>query len=115
MLIDFDKIPEVTISSLNGGEDAVSAKMVTDSSYKIMLSRLPAGTTIGMHTHTTSCETNFVISGIGQAVCEGAVEDLSAGCCHCCRRGESHNIKNTGKQDLMLFTVVSEQAAESCK
>ncbi len=53
MLIKFDEIEEVTIPHLNDGAGAVSAKMYMEPSNKIMVSRLPAGASIGMHAHTT--------------------------------------------------------------
>ncbi len=53
MLIKFDEIEEITIPHLNDGAGAVSAKMYMEPSNKIMVSRLPAGASIGMHAHTT--------------------------------------------------------------
>lgn len=109
MLIDFKEMKEVTIPHLNGGEGAVSTKMFMDEKGKIMLSRLPVGVSIGMHTYTTSSEMNYVISGEGKAVCDGKDEVLKEGVCRYCPNGSSHSIINTGREDLVLFTVVPEQ------
>lgn len=71
MLIDFIQMNAVTISNLNGGDGEVSAKMSVQKNGKIMLAKLPAGTSIGMHTHETSDDINYVIRGVGKAVCAG--------------------------------------------
>ena len=109
MRIGFDAAREVSITHLKGGEGTVTAKMHMDPHNKIMLSRLPAGTSIGMHRHTTSSEINYVLSGAGKALCDGVEEDLTAGVCHYCPKGSAHSIVNTGSEDLVLFTVVPEQ------
>ena len=109
MLLKFEGLEEHTIPHLTGGDGAVSAKMFADAAGKIMISRLPAGASIGMHRHTTSWEINYVVSGAGTAICDGAEERLTAGSCHYCPKGSSHSIRNTGADDLVLFTVVPEQ------
>ena len=108
MMIDFNALPTATIPHLNGGEGAVTAAMFLDGSGKIMKSVLPQGASIGMHTHVTSYELNYVISGNGKAVCDGKEEILTAGACHYCPIGASHSIVNTGAEDLVLLTVVPE-------
>lgn len=108
MLIDFIQMNAVTISNLNGGDGEVSAKMSVQKNGKIMLAKLPAGTSIGMHTHETSDDINYVIRGVGKAVCDGKEEVLTEGVCHYCPRGSSHSIVNTGDEDLILFTFVPE-------
>ncbi len=109
MLVNFDEMKEVTIPHLNNGDGAVSAKMYMDSANKIMLSRIPVGASIGMHEHKTSAEINYVLSGEGEAICDGAEEELRAGRVHYCPKGSSHSIVNTGDGELALFTVVPEQ------
>lgn len=109
MLIDFNKIQEVIIPHLNNGDGSVSAKMFIESNNKIMISRLPAGASIGMHQHTTSSEMNYVISGSGRAVCDDIEEELTVGNCQYCPKGSTHSIMNIGIEELILFTVVSEQ------
>lgn len=109
MRIDFNELREVTIPHLDGGEGAVSAKMYMDDSGKIILSRIPAGASIGPHLQGTSNDINYVLSGTGVAVCEGVEEELSPGVCHYCPRGEVHSIVNTGAEELVLFSVVAEQ------
>lgn len=74
-----------------------------------MISRLPAGASIGVHRHTAGSEVNYVVSGTGRAVCDGVKEELPAGSCHYCLKGSERGISNAGPGDLFLFTVVPEQ------
>lgn len=106
MKLDFDGMDWIAIPHLNGGEGSVSAKMFGDAAGKIMLSRLPAGASIGLHRHEDSSEINYVISGSGRTVCGGEEEIMEPGSCHYCPKGQQHSIANTGSQDLVLFTVV---------
>ncbi len=108
MLICFDALEEMGIFGLNGGEGTVYAKMIRHAGGKTMLSRLPAGSSIGPHPHRDNWEINYVLSGTGEAVCDGQAETLTAGCCHLCPRGSTHSIRCTGGDDLVLFTVVPE-------
>lgn len=105
MLTGFENIKGAAIFHLNGGDGAVTAKMFMNSACKIMISRLPAGASIGIYKHTGSSEINFVL----KAVCEGAEEVLTAGVCQYCPRGVSHSIINTGTKDLILFTAAPQQ------
>lgn len=105
MLTGFENIKEAAIFHLNGGDGDVSAKIFLDSACKIMISRLPAGASIGMYKHTGSSEINCVL----KAVCEGAKEVLTAGVCQYCPRGVSHSIINAGTKDLILFTAAPQQ------
>ncbi|MDE6149711.1 MAG: cupin domain-containing protein [Ruminococcus sp.] len=109
MLIKFDKIKEVSIHGLNGGDGSVSAKMFIDQNGKILISRLPSGASIGIHRHETNSEINYVLSGNGKSICDGQEEKLTAGSCEYCPKGSSHSIINDGNEDLFLFTVVSEK------
>lgn len=109
MKLSFDAIPEAGIPNLNQGEGTVFARMYMDQAGKIMVSRLPKGASQGLHTHTTSREVCYVLSGTGLAVCDGVEEILAPGDCHCCPKGSSHSLANTGEEDLVLFTVVCEE------
>lgn len=109
MLIDFTSLPEISIPHLNDGQGAVSARMFTQPNVKIMISRIPTGSSIGIHLHSTSCELNYVLSGTGFAFCDGAKEVLRPGTCQYCPKGSSHSFVNDGEADLVLFTVVPEQ------
>ena len=89
MLINFNEIQEITVPGMNGG--------------------IHAGGSIGPHRHETSDDINYIISGAGYAVCDGKKEILTAGTCHICKKGSEHSITNTGKEDLVMLTVVAER------
>lgn len=109
MLINFNEIPERTVSGMNSGTGEMSAKMYMDSDGKIIPCRIHAGGSIGMHMHETSDDINYILSGTGKAICDGQEEKLVQGVCHICKKGSEHSIINTGDEDLVILTVVVEQ------
>ncbi len=94
---------------MNGGTGMMSAKMHMDEDGKVIWSRIHPGGSIGLHQHPGSDDINYVLSGVGKAVCDGVEESLAAGDCHICKKGSSHSIQNTGEEDLILLTVVAER------
>lgn len=109
MFIDFNKIPELTVPGMNNGTGTMTAKMYMGDKGKIIPCRIHAGGSIGSHRHETSDDINYVLSGRGKAICDGAEEILVPGCCHICKKGSEHSIINTGTEDLYLLTVVVER------
>ena len=109
MLIDFNQIKEIQVTGMNGGEGEVCAKMFMDKRGKIIPSRIAPGASISMHTHATSDDINYILSGEGRAVCDGQEELLQAGVCHICPKGSSHSISNTGSDYLVMLTIVVER------
>ena len=108
MLINFNEIKEITIPGMNGGTGMMSAKMYMDKEGKIIPTHIHKGGSIGLHTHETSDDINYVISGEGKAICDGEEEILKEGTCHICKKGSTHSITNTGEEDLVLLTIVVE-------
>ncbi len=111
MLINFEQIPESIIPHMRGGEGQVVAHMFTDSCNKIMKGFLAPGCTIGLHTHDTSSEIIYVLSGTGKVLYDGQYEPLSAGSVHYCPKGHEHSLINDGDGDLTFFAVVPEHGA----
>ncbi|MEG0239728.1 cupin domain-containing protein [Anaerorhabdus sp.] len=109
MIIDFNTINEVKIPGMNNGTGEMSAQMYMDPNRKIIPTRIHKGGSIGLHTHQTSDDLNYIISGIGKAICDDKEEILYAGTCHLCPKGSSHSIINTGDDDLVLLTIVIER------
>lgn len=109
MLIDFNSIKEITIPGMNNGTGEMTAKMYMDENGKIIPCTIHKGGSIGIHKHETSDDINYVLSGSGNAICDGKEEVLNAGCCHICKKGSEHSIINTGDDDLVLLTVVVER------
>lgn len=109
MLIDFYAIKESTTPGMNNGKGSMTAKMYVDMQKKLILCSLHPGGTIGAHRHKSSEDISFILSGTGKAICSGQEEKLLPGCCHICPRGSEHSIMNTGKEDLVMLTVVVER------
>ena len=76
---------------------------------KVNSCRIHPGGSIGLHSHPTSDDLNFVLAGTGIALCDGQEEPLEPGVCHLCKKGSQHSIQNTGEGDLVLLTVVVER------
>lgn len=109
MLIDFISIPVTTIPNMRGGEKEVRAHMHVDELGKIMRGTLIPGASIGLHTHDTSSEIIYILSGAGTITCDGVSEPVTAGSCHYCPKGHSHTFINDSSGDLEFFAVVPEQ------
>lgn len=109
MLLDFNTIKEMTIPGMNNGTGKMTAKLYMDERGKIITCSIHPGGSIGLHRHETSDDINYVLSGVGKAICDGREEILSAGICHICRKGSEHSIVNTSDEDLVLLTIVVER------
>ena len=109
MLIKLNEMEEKELKAFYGGEGALCAKLYTDGMNKILRGRLAVGSTVGLHTHETSAEIIFILSGKGKAICDGKEEFLSAGDCHYCPKGSEHCLINTGDEDLIFYAVVPQQ------
>lgn len=109
MLIDFNEMQARTVPGMNGGTGEMTAKMYMGENRKIIPCTIHRGGSIGLHTHNTSDDINYVISGTGKAICDNVEEDLVAGVCHICPKGSEHSIINTGDEDLVLITIVVER------
>ena len=110
MKVEFSQLEETVIPNFMRGEGSVRAKMRVDGNGKIMRGVLEPGSSIGLHTHETSSEIIYILSGTGKALCDGVYEDLSAGKCHYCPKGHTHSLINDGGEDLVFFAVVPEHA-----
>lgn len=108
-MIDFSKIEETSLQNFYGGKGALIASMFTDDKNRILKGRLVPGSTIGLHTHETSSEIIFILSGNGKAILDGAEEKLSAGDCHYCKKGSEHTLINDGIEDLIFYAVIPQQ------
>lgn len=112
MLIEFDKMEPQIIPHMRGGEKEVRARMYTDPQNKIMRGRLIPGASIGMHTHETSSEIIYILSGKGKILYDGGCEPLEPGSCHYCPKGHAHSLINDQEEgNLEFFAVVPEHGA----
>jgi len=109
MLIDFSNMEEQVIPGFLGGEGTFHARMRVDELGKIMRAALEPGSSIGLHTHETSSETIYILSGTGKVLYEGQYEPLSAGSCHYCPKGRTHSLINDSAAPLEFLAVVPNQ------
>ena len=108
-MIDFTTIPETPLPRFKDGEGTFFARFAGDASCKILLGRLPSGATIGLHTHETSSEIMYFLSGKGTVTTDGVPETITAGDCHYCKKGSRHTLVNDGEEELVFFAVVPQQ------
>lgn len=109
MIIDFNTLESNRIKNFKGGEKELDVRWYVDDDNRIMYGRLEPGASIGMHTHDTSSETIYVLSGRGTVSIDGAEESVEAGLCHYCPKGHAHSLMNSGDEDLLFFAVVPQQ------
>lgn len=109
MILDFAVMEETVIPHMRDGKKEVHSKMHTDELGKIMLNRMVPGSSIGLHTHETSSEIIYILSGTGKFLYDGAWESFGPGVCHYCPKGHSHSLVNDGAEDVVFFAVVPEQ------
>ena len=109
MILDFDSMPTATLKNFKGGENELYAAMFADPLTRIMKGTVPPGSSIGLHTHTDSCEVIYCLSGSAKAVYDGTEERLSAGQAHYCPKGHSHTIINDTAEPMLFLAVVPQQ------
>ena len=109
MIFDYSTMEETALEHFKGGENTVYARMFFDGKNRVMLGRLPLGATIGLHTHETSSETVYVVSGTAKFLMDGAEEVVQAGQAHHCPKGHTHMLMNGGAEQVVFFAVVPEQ------
>lgn len=108
-MIDFANMPDTVLPRFKGGEGELIAKMYADDRNRILLARLASGHSIGLHTHDTSSEIIYFLSGQGTVTTDGVSETVTAGDCHYCRKGSAHTLCNDGEEELVFFAVVPQQ------
>ena len=108
-MIKFEALNEAVIENFRGGDGETITRMFATDSIKIMKAVLKKGCSIGRHTHETSSEIIYIISGGAKCVIDGKEEFIGAGECHYCPKGGTHSTANNGEEDLVMFCVVPEQ------
>ena len=111
MKILFNQMNDTVLENFNGGEGEFVARIFNDGKCKILRGYLEHSCSIGMHTHTTSSEIIFVLSGEGKMLIDDTEEILRPGDCHYCPQGHSHSFINEGGSDLVFYAVVPEHGA----
>lgn len=108
MVIDFNKMEEKRIEGFKGGSGPFLTKLADDGKVKIMHNILPAGSSIGIHTHEGNCEVMFVTKGTITFSYDGKTESVSAGGAHYCPCGHTHGAENLTSEDAEFFAIVPE-------
>ena len=106
MRINFNDIDSMTVPGMNTDTGTMSARMYNDDSYRIIPTAIHPGGSIGPHKQESGDDMNYIISGTGKAICDGAEEELRPGVMHICPKGLEHSIINTGEEDLVMLTIV---------
>lgn len=109
MLLDFNAMNETVIPRFLDGEGTVRAKMRVDELGKILRGVLEPHSSIGYHTHETSSEIIYILSGTGRVKYDDTEEPLKPGDCHYCPKGHSHSLINDTDGLLEFFAVVPQQ------
>lgn len=107
MIMNFDSSPLQHLAHFKGGEGEVLANMHDDEMGKIARLELPAGASIGLHTHTGNAEIMYLISGSGMVLeNDEAPKAVHAGMVLYCPEGQSHSLVNNGSEPLVLLAVI---------
>lgn len=109
MKLDFPNMQEEAFPHFKGGEGITYGRMYFDGMNRIMRGRLPVGASIGLHTHETSSEIVYILSGLARIQTDGEWEVYGPGECHYCPKGHSHTTVSIGDEDLQIVAVVPEQ------
>ena len=107
MIIDLKNLPSLEHHNFKEGKGVFIAHTYFDGKTKIMLGKLPPGSSIGYHTHTDDSEVITCISGVGNVVLKEGNETLRPGNVHYCPKGESHSLENNGTEDLTVYAIVT--------
>ena len=110
MKLNFDEFQPSVLPNFQGGEGQLVSRRYLDENNKITRALLSPGSSIGKHTHGTTSEIIFVLSGTGKMYIDDSVEVLTAGDCHYCPKGSSHSFVNDGDEDLIFQAVVPNHA-----
>lgn len=109
MILDYFTMETTHIPNFVGGDGTLHAQMRVDELGKILKGVLDPGSSIGYHTHETSSEIIYILSGTGKVKYDDGEEAVSAGQCHYCPKGHSHALINNSGEPLEFFAVVPNQ------
>ena len=83
MTLDFNAVEPTVVPHFKGGAGEAHVRTaVADGMGRILTLTLPAGSSIGLHTHTGNCEIIHVLSGCGVCHDDGMDVPLTAGMTH---------------------------------
>ena len=97
------------MAKLAGDNEYFQKEVFLDKRVQVVLMSLEPGEEIGMETHRAD-QTTFFVTGTGQAIVDGTKATVGANHMIVIPQGAEHNIVNTGKQPLKLFSVYAPPA-----
>lgn len=107
MILDFNDMAASAIPHFKGGEGEALVRRFDDPRMGAVVHiTLPAGASIGLHTHSGNCEVVYVLSGSGTCIDDDVTYPLTGGMCHYCPEGHTHSIRNTGGAPLVLLGIL---------
>ena len=109
MRFDFPHMPETANQNFKGGEGVTYTRMFNDELNRIVMCRLPKGSSIGLHTHETNSEIIYVIAGQAKIILDGTEEIYEPGQGHYCPKGHAHTTISIGDDDLVMLGIIPEQ------
>ena len=109
MIINFKEIEAKHVEGFKGGEGDFITKLADDGKVKIMLNTLPAGSSIGTHTHNGNCELMYILKGEITFVYDDMEETSHAGDVHYCPCDHTHRAENRTSEDAEFFAIVPEK------
>ena len=93
------------IETMTTGNASFRKVVYTAHSLQLVLMTLQPGEEIGKETHGAVDQFFRVESGAGEIWIGGARTELKAGSAAIVPAGAEHNLKNTGKEPLTLYTI----------
>ena len=109
MIINFKEIEAKHVEGFKGGEGDFITKLADDGKVKIMLNTLPAGSSIGTHTHNGNCELMYILKGEITFVYDDMEETAHAGDVHYCPCDHTHRAENRTSEDAEFIAIVPEK------
>lgn len=106
------EMKDITLKNMRGGDGEVLQHLILDESDMAKHSRLFAtltlkeGCSIGEHQHNNETEYYYILSGNGAVAEADGEKSVSAGDVVITGDGESHSLRNTGKEDLVLLAII---------
>ena len=106
MVVDYKNVEWTKAEHFKGGENFIWLKVKDDGQNKIVLMKIPTGSTVGYHKHEGSCETMYFLEGTGEVMDGEELIPVHAGMMHYCAEGCAHQVINNSGKDLILFAVI---------
>ena len=79
-------------------------EIVTGKHSQVVIMSIPVGGEIGLEVHKVD-QTLVFVQGKAQAILDGKVSELLPGYLLFVPAGTQHNVKNSGSEDLKLYTI----------